>query len=351
MPAAPASTLRRAVWTADGRLAVEEAPRRDPGAGEIEVAVANVGICGSDLHWYRGDFPTQGGRCPGHEIGGLVSRVGPGVVGLREGDRVGVEPVLRCGACDACRSGHYNHCPQMQVVGVDVDGAISEYLVTPAYTVFPTPALDAELTALVEPMTCGVHGFHKAGLRADETVLILGAGTIGLTAIVAARAAGAEVLITARHPHQAAAARRLGAMEVIPDGDAGKARLKDLAAGRAVDVVVETVGGHADTLLTALRVVRPEGRIVVLGVFTEARLPILPILLLTKEVQIVGANVYAAPAGRPEYAQAIEVVGGAVEALRTLVTHRFGLDAVNAAFETALDKATRSIKVQIQPGR
>ena len=154
----------------------------------------------------------------------------------------------------------------------------------------------------------------------------------------------------ARHPHQQEAARRLGADEVIADDEAGVTRMKELKKLQAIDVAVETVGGQGETLLQAQRMVRPKGRVLLLGVFTVPTVSINALHLALREVEMIGSMTYASRDGRADYQIAMEVMADHADAARTLVTHRFGLDDDNTAFETALDKSTQSIKVHLNPG-
>ncbi len=343
-------TAKTARWNDAGELTVGEKSVPAPSPGEVQVAIGSVGICGSDLHFYRGQFPPRAGITPGHELAGNVTALGAGVRHVKEGDLVGVEPLLRCGICPFCASGDYHVCQQRGLVGEAIDGGMSELANIPANTAYKTPdGIDAELAALAEPLACSVHGFNKVDLRGHQTVFVVGAGSIGLTAILAARANGANVVVLARHRHQQDAARRLGATEVIGDDDAGAERMKELARQQAVDVAVETVGGRGDTLLTAQQVLRPKGKLVVLGVFTQPEVRINALHLALREIEIVGSMTYAASAGRADYQTALEVVAHYADVARTLVTHRFALDDVNDAFGAALDKSTQSLKVHIKP--
>lgn len=344
--------MRRAAWNADRTLSVVEEAERAPGEGEVLVQVVNAGICGSDLHWYRGDFPPQASRTPGHEIGGVVAAVGSGVAGLSEGDVVGVEPLLRCGSCGHCVAGRYNQCQVAGgLIGIAVDGGMAQQVFAPREAVFAAPAgVDGELAAIAEPLACSVHGFEEITLGDGETVLVIGGGSIGLTAQLAAQAYGARVIMLARYPHQQEAARQLGAAEVIGDDEAGKRRLAELAADDAIDVVAECVGGHADTIRTSVDAVRRLGRVVILGVFAIDDAGLNPLTLLGREITMVGAVTYAAPGGRvPDYQKALEMLTGCREEARSLITHRFGLDGVNEAFDTALDKGSLSVKVHLTP--
>ena len=182
---------------------------------------------------------------------------------------MGVEPLLRCGSCKHCAAGRYNQCQVAGgLIGMAVDGGMAQQVIAPQQAVFAAPqGIDGELAAIAEPLACSVHGFEEAKLAAGETVLVIGAGSIGLTAQLAAQAYGAQTIVLARYPHQQQLARDLGAAEVIGDDDAGKQRLAELAADDAIDVVAECVGGHADTIRTSVDAVRRLGRVVVLGVF------------------------------------------------------------------------------------
>lgn len=344
--------MRRAAWNTDRTLSVVEEAARAPDEGEVLIEVVNAGICGSDLHWYRGDFPPEASRTPGHEIGGVVAAVGRGASSLHEGDVVGVEPLLRCGTCGHCSAGRYNQCQVAGgLIGIAVNGGMAQQLLAPREAVFPAPAgIDGELAAIAEPLACSVHGFEEIQLSEGETVLVIGAGSIGLTAQLAAQAYGAQVIVLARHPHQQELARRLGAVEVIGDDDAGKQRLGELAADDSIDVAAECVGGHADTIRTSVDAVRRLGRVVVLGVFAIDDAGLNPLTLLGREITMVGAVTYAAPSGRiPDYQKALEMLTGCRDEARSLITHRYGLDAVNEAFDAALDKRSRSIKVHLTP--
>ena len=344
--------MRSAIWTPAADLEVVEEDAPTPGPGEVVLSMRSAGICGSDLHRYRKTDPAPSGR-PGHENGGVVAAVGPGVDGLREGDVVGVEPIVRCQECDRCRAGWYMQCRRapFAILGERHPGGMAEFMLVPAYTAYPAPpGVDAELAALAEPVACSVNAIDLVDVRPGETVLVLGAGNIGLTGVLALRAAGARVLITARYDHQAEAARRLGADEVIPADESGLPRLKELRQQEAVDVVFESVGGKADTLADAMRTVRPRGRVAMLGVFTTPRVSINPFDLLLHEIQLTGAVVYGSPPGRrPHFAEALDVVAQFPDETRSLITHRFPLAEAACAFATAADKAHKSVKVHINP--
>jgi threonine dehydrogenase-like Zn-dependent dehydrogenase len=285
--------------------------------------------------------------CPGHEIAGEVAGVGAGVTGLREGDRVALEGVTACGECRYCRAGDYHHCPAIGLIGITIPGGFADYLTTSARHCFPVPAgVEFAAAALSEPLAVAVHGVRIAGLAIGERVLVLGAGTIGLMAVVAARAGGAgEIVVTARRPQQRAAALALGADRVLDEAEALDANPLEAP----VDLVVETVGGTADTLDQAVAAVRPGGTVSILGVYTTApRFP--AIQVLAKELRLLGSFVYSRAGARADFEIVQDLLARrGAELARTIVTHRVPLDDIAAGFRTAADKTTGSIKVTIEP--
>jgi 2-desacetyl-2-hydroxyethyl bacteriochlorophyllide A dehydrogenase len=334
-----------AFCTQPGRLELREIPRPEPAPGHVVVEVHNCGICGSDLHYYHGHLPPSA-VCPGHEISGEVAAVGTGVDDFTPGDRVAIEPVITCRRCPGCRAGDYQLCRDFKILGTHAGGGFAEYVGMPAYALFKLPAdLDWATAALTEPLAVGVHGVRLGNVRLGDRVLVLGAGTIGLLAALAARAAGAaEVLITARHPHQRQAAERIGARPFAEGGD----ELQAYAFDHAVDVTIETVGGEADTLNEALYCTRPGGSVVVLGVFTgQPRINALVALL--KEIRLIGSIMYGRHGARADFDVALEVLRQNREAAATLITHRLPLPRIGDGFRIAADKREKSIKVTIEP--
>jgi 2-desacetyl-2-hydroxyethyl bacteriochlorophyllide A dehydrogenase len=334
--------MKAAFNTAKETIEVREVDDPKPGPGEILLRVRTCGICGSDLHFYHGAFPTAPTVPPGHEYAGEVAALGEGVTGVSVGDRVAVEPVRYCRDCSFCRTGQYQICPNRQLMGTFNPGAMAEYVQVPAYGLYRLPDnLDFELGALAEPLAVAVHGLHIVDLAFGEKVLVMGSGTIGLFAVMAARAAGAgEIIATYRHEHQGQAALAAGADQALKDSEMGRLD--------GVDVVVETVGGDAPTLSQAIGIVRPGGRVSVLGVFTQTA-QINALGLMLKEAKIVGGITYCRPGLLSDFDVALRILAAAPDQARALITHRFPLDGAAEAFRTASDKSTRCLKVQLTP--
>jgi threonine dehydrogenase-like Zn-dependent dehydrogenase len=331
--------MRRAVWTSEA-LEVSDGEPGPLAPGWVRLRVEACGICGSDLHFWHGDVPRPIGTSPGHEFVGTVV---DGPAGLAD-VRYAVSPNVVCGACEFCLVGKTNLCGRGGPgIGLGRDGALAETVDAPVGNLAAVAAdADPVVASLTEPLAVSLRGVTLGDPQPDSRVLVLGAGTIGLCSALVARDRAAAVAVTARYPHQRAAAESLG-VTVLDEGDVaawGKEHRPDL--------VVETVGGHADTLADAIRLGRRGGRIVLLGAFREPKALDLSRLLL-KELTLIGSFCYGTSGRGPEFTAAAGLIGRWHEELRALTTHQFPLDAVGEAFETASDKASQAIKVTITP--
>lgn len=343
------SQMPAAFFVGPRKVEVKEVATPRPGPGEVLVRVRACGLCGSDLHFYRGELPALPNVSPGHELAGEIAAVGEEVQGWAPGQRVVVEPLWRCRHCQYCRSGQYQLCSQRKLMGTLAPGGLAHYVCVPGYSLYPLPdSLDYDLGALVEPLAAAVHGLHLAGLALGERVLVLGSGSLGLLAVLAARAAGAEAVATYRYQHQAEAALAVGAHRIIAADEAGGRELAAEVGRRPFDLVVETVGGKTDTLQQALSLVRPGGRVCLMGLFTQS-VGLNPLALSLKEVRIAAGTGYCRPSQHSDFEVALGLIVAAPERARRLISHRFSLEEVAAAFAAAADKSTRSLKVQVNP--
>ena len=336
-PEASAGAMRQALWGDRGIRLAEVKPAPLP-RDWIRLRIAACGICGSDLHFYRRDFPPPP-VAPGHEMVGYPIEAAPGL----EDGLYAVEPLQRCGRCAFCQAGTYNRCPELRLFGLAAHGGLADFIDVPAYTAHRVdPELPAVVASLAEPLAVCVRATELARLEPSSRVLVLGAGTIGLLAGILARDRVARVAVTARYPHQQAAARRLG-LEVVEESE-----LAAWAAECAPDVVLETVGGQAETLQQALSSCRAGGRIVVVGVFGGNR-EINALALMMKEVTLLGSNMYALGERGSDFGTAVSLLPRLRGELSELQTHQFPLDELGKAFDTANDKQHASIKVTLIP--
>ena len=342
--------MRAARAAGPRRFEVRDVPLPECGPEQVRVRIEACGICGSDLHRYHaGQMPSD--HTPGHEIAGVIDAVGSGVSVISPGTQVVIEPLRSCGACEYCRSGRDSICPDVQLYGWHLDGGLAEYVAVPQHRAYPVAAdLRPEVAALAEPVAVSIHGLKRGGFEPGQRVLVLGAGAIGQVTLLCARALGAgEVWMTARYAQQAEAARALGAKRVLTEEEASIGQLEGLGRSSAFDLVVETVGGQADTLKAACAAARPGGVVSVLGVFMDA--PALdPMQALMKELDLCWSNCYHRSLDGPaDFEAAARLVDTERESLAHLTTHQLPLSEVDRAFAIAADKKSGSVKVSVCP--
>ena len=338
-----------AIWVANNVIGIRDVPVVAPGSGEILVRVRAVGICGSDLHAFHSNVPRQhvAGIGPGHELAGEVAALGPDVAGPLPGTRVAVFAGRTCMTCEFCHLGRLQLCRKLRFSGVSYPGGMGEYFLAQAGLVYLVPDdMDWTVAALSEPCAISLHGIKRAGIAPGARVLVLGAGTIGLFAALVARDAGAShVGITARYPHQAAAARSLGVHDVFDPADVGPG---SPAASGHWDLVVETVGGTAPTLQQAIDLAARGGRVLLLGIHTVPQ-TIVTTRIWREELTLVGAWGYDHGSPRPDYDEALALLHKYDELVAPLVTHTFPLDRTAEAFAASVDKRSGAIKVTVLP--
>lgn len=343
------TTMRVAATRAGGGLALESRALPEPEPGQARVRLLACGICGTDLHFHHAGLWAPG-HVPGHEMFGEVDALGEGAAGVAIGDRVAVEPILACGRCELCRAGRGNVCPETRLYGIHLPGGFADAICVPSERLFPVAdAVPPEIAALAEPVAVAIHGVRRGGVAEGQRVLVLGAGSIGLLSVLAAKAAGAgEVWVSARHSHQAELGRALGADRVLREEECEPGALAGLAGEAPIDCVVETVGGSADTLRAAALAMRPGGTVSVLGVFLgDVALPSLP--LLVKEGTLRWSNCYQHTGTGSDFADAVALLTAEREALAALATASVGLDEISRGFEIASDKKAGAVKVTVRP--
>lgn len=352
-------TMKAAVLEAAERMVVHEVPMPLPADGWVRVRTRAAGICGSDLHIYTGNHPWLQpgnpmekfvlGNTYGHEIAGTVDAVGGGVERPRVGDRVAVNAIVPCYRCRLCRAGQYQICRNLEHYGFQIPGGFAEYVLVPAENavVLPDEVSFAE-GALLDVLVVGIHTVQRAKVTIADSVAVIGAGPIGLAAAAAARRAGARfITITARHESQRQLAQAIGVDFVANAGGEPSALRPDVLDGLGYDVVIEAVGYKANAMQEALQLVRPGGRIVFTGVYEE------PVsldfgVLLSKEASIIASHAFGLWNLVSEFELAVEMIGRGEFPGEAMVTHRFGLDEINAAFRLKLDQPSRAVKVQIE---
>jgi (R,R)-butanediol dehydrogenase/meso-butanediol dehydrogenase/diacetyl reductase len=294
--------MRAVRFHAAGDVRVEDLVRTEPGTGEAVVEVAWCGVCGSDLHEYQDGpvaippagrpHPLTGATAPitlGHEFSGTVTALGPDVAGFTVGGAVAVEPLLRDGTCDACRSGRYNLCRQLAFIGLSGHGGgLAEHAIVPAGALHRVPpGVSLEAAALAEPAAVAWHAVDRAELSQGDAALVIGAGPVGLAVAGVLRYRGVgRVIVSEPSPGRRAAARRLGADTVLDPAEADVAR-----AARGVAAAFDCAG-RPEAPETGLRAVRPGGRVVVVAQPVES-ITVPPARLIYLEVTLTGSIGYA----------------------------------------------------------
>ena len=241
-----------------------------PAAGEALVRVLRVGICGTDYSGFLGKMPMFSyPRIPGHELGVSVLAVGPGVTNVKVGDRCSVQPYINCGKCYTCKRGFTNCCEYNLTLGVMCDGGLTERIILPANKLHTSAKLSFDQLALVETLAIGCHAVDRGEPKASETILVIGAGPIGLSAMVFAKISGAKTIVMDVNDQRLAFVRdRMGIADTIKVGD-GK-ELEQLAAltnGQLADVVIDATGNNK-SMVQALNYCAYKARLVYVGIDT-----------------------------------------------------------------------------------
>jgi len=328
----------------DVRLIETEMPQI--GENDVLLKVHVCGICGGDSRQYLGVGGQRLDVSAGHEIGAEVCRVGEAAEGLSEGDAVCVEPWTYCGECDDCLSGATNHCAHRKFMSYHLPGGLAEYIAAPAQVIYKMPeGTSYQQCMLVEPLSVGVHTIRRCGLKPGETVVVLGLGSIGLSAIAAAKHLGAgKVIGSAKYQHQADIGRKLGADLVMGTRDSDVVERVMSQTDRGADLVV--VGSMGVPLGLGVDILRNGGRMALLIGPREIESSDLG-KAIGKEIVFVGCDAYAAMDGKRDYEVAIEaLLSGQVE-FDSIVTHRFPLTQIKDAFEAAVDRSGGAVKVLI----
>lgn len=321
------------------------------GAGSVLIRVVRAGVCGSDMHYYHdwrvGDVVPQMPFVLGHEFAGEVVECGAGVGDFRPGDRVVVEPAVPCRLCPACRQGRYNLCSNMRVFGSasavpHLDGGFTEYVSVPVHACFPLPqSLTFQQGALVEPLAISVQATKRAGALLGKSVLITGAGTIGQTTLIMARAMGAaRIAVTDVDSFAREYAMSHGADAAFDPVGEGFAREAGACAPEGFDVVFEA-SGVPSAAKQALELARKGATVVQIGLLPSS-ISLSFGLITTKELQVLGSFRCA-----NTFEVALDLLSAGRVHVDSLVTHVFSFEETQKALDFATGES-RSLKVHIE---
>src|SRR5713226_1227355 len=263
--------MKAAVFKKKDEMAVIEVPNPVAGQGQVVLKVHNCGICGSDLHAVQYGIGMPPDTVMGHEFCGEIHELGAGVQGYRLGDRVTSLPYIACGVCEPCMRDDAMHCSKIRSLGLgQLPGAYAEYVLCGAASLLKLPAnVSSRAGALVEPLSVGLHGVNRSDLKPGMGCVVMGAGPIGLSTLIWAKARGAgAVVVSELAPGRAELAMKLGASAVVnPTLESPADKVRSIT-GRAPKIVFECIGVKA-TLGAAIAMVANHGHVVVLGVCME----------------------------------------------------------------------------------
>lgn len=332
-------------------LRIEDRPEETPGAGQVQIRIARGGICGSDLHYFNhGGFGTVRLKEPmilGHEVSGHISALGHGVTGLSVGQLVAVSPSRPCGSCRHCRAAAFNHCLEMRFYGSampfpHIQGAFSEVLVADASQCAPADGLSAAEAAMAEPLAVALHAMRRAGNLLGKVVLVTGCGPIGVLCILAARRAGADVIVATDLSEFTLSAARAAGADVTIDMANDAEGLAPYAAEKGRFDVQFECSGAAPALTAAIPALRPGATILQLGLGGDMTLPVQA--MTAKELSLKGSFRF-----HEEFFTGVSLMRKGLIDVVPLVTHSFALDEAETAFLTAGDRS-QAMKAQLRFG-
>jgi 2-desacetyl-2-hydroxyethyl bacteriochlorophyllide A dehydrogenase len=315
----------------EGRTRVVAVAAPEPTPDEVLLRIRTVGFCGSDLNSYRGLNPLVSyPRIPGHELAGVVERVGAAVPAgrFRPGMPVTVVPYTACGRCPACRRGRANACRDNQTLGVQREGALTERIAVPWEKVLDADGLSPRELALVEPLAVGFHAVDRGRVAAEDVVLVIGCGAVGLGVVAGAARRGARVIAVDVDAQKLALGRQAGAVETIDSSAVALAgEVLALTGGDGADVVIEAVG-LPETFVAAVRDAAFTGRVVYIG-YAKAPVTFDTSQFVKKELDILGSR----NATATDFRAVMDLLRDGAFPVAGTVTRVVGLDEAGAALD------------------
>lgn len=309
-------------------------------AGEAIVRIKRIGICGTDLHAYKGNQPFFSyPRVLGHELSGYIEEIGDGVTGLQAGDQVSIVPYMHCGTCIACRNGSTNCCTDMKVLGVHTDGGMRELIAVPVSHLIKTEGLSLDEAAMLEPLSIGAHAVRRSEFRAGETVLVIGAGPIGLGVMVLAKQAGATVIAMDINDERLAFCRKwAGVDHTVNALQQPKEQLAKLTNGDMPTIVFDATG-NARSMTDAFGLVAHSGKLVYVGL-VKADISFHDPEFHKRELTLMGSR----NATMEDFDTVREALRSGVIDIESYITHRADFEDMIGQFETWLKPESKVIK-------
>jgi len=312
--------------------------------GEALIRICYCGVCGADVASYTGNQPfTTYPRIPGHEFSAEIVSIGDNDRGLKPGDIVTANPYFNCGTCYSCERGYVNCCVDNKTMGVQRDGSFCEYVAMPIERIIPGRGLSAKELALVEPFTISYHALHRATVKETDNVIIVGAGPIGMFALLTAKAMGAKVYVTDILDGRLELAKELGADGIINSKKCDIAKEAErITGGKGFDVCVEACG-LSDTFLMCIDLAAFAGNIILIG-NGKKETTFLHSILLKKELNVFGSrNSYTS-----DFESVIDLIAGGKVDVMKLVSAIYPMDKADEAFMALANNTGDLAKVLIE---
>lgn len=333
------------VMTEPGKIEFRDIPVPEPGEGQVLIKIMEIGVCGSDIHVYHGEHPfTSYPVTQGHEVSGIIEKLGAGVDDLKVGQKVTIQPQVVCGECWPCRNGKYNLCESLKVMGFQTTGVASEYFAVDAGKVTPLPEeMSLEEGAMIEPLAVAVHAVRRAGDVCGKDICVLGAGPIGILVAQAAKGLGAgRVMVTDVSDLRLEKARECGADMVVNtrERDFGEAFLEFFGPDKA-DVIYDCAGNDI-TMGQAIKYARKGSAIILVAVFAKMANVDLAVLN-DHELDLNTSMMYRSE----DYEKAIELAGTGKVQLLPLLSKRFPFREYLAAYKYIDENRESTMKVLI----
>ncbi len=345
-------TMKGAFMRGLDNMIIKEMQKPTAGKGKVVVSLEYVGICGSDVHYYHSgrvgayEVDLSQDYMLGHEAAGTVVEVGEGVTNVKVGDKVCLEPGVVDGTCEFCKEGKYNLCPDVQFLATPpVPGCNEEFIEFPADYCFKLPEnVTTKEGALIEPLSVGFHAANQANVGVGESVVILGAGTIGMTTLLSCKAHGAgKIIVADLIPAKLELAKKMGADVVINSGEQDVfEEVKKATDGAGAEKVFETAGSEVTIKQTPFLVKRG-GTICLVGLSVKPEIAYNFAQIMDKEVTITSVFRY-----RNIYPKAIAAVAKGAIDVKPLVTHEYDFADINEAYQEALTNKTDALKVMLK---
>jgi 2-desacetyl-2-hydroxyethyl bacteriochlorophyllide A dehydrogenase len=313
-------------------------------AGEVLVRIKRIGICGTDLHAYKGNQPFFSyPRILGHELSGIVEVIGDKVIDFKAGDQVTVMPYLECGSCIACRNGKTNCCTSMRVLGVHIDGGMRELVAIPADHLLHTNGLSLDQSAIIEPLSIGAHAVRRSGLKQGEYTLVIGGGPIGLGVMALAKHQGAKVIAMDINEERLAIARSWARVDYIVNAlNNPKETITEITGGDFPTIVFDATG-NTRSMMDAFQYAAHGGKLIFVGL-VKTDISFSDPEFHKKELTLMASR----NATREDFDIVLEAVrSGSLDADR-YITHRVGFEQMIGQFESYLNPQTKVLKAMVE---